>query len=482
VVNAAYAHVMARLVGVPLLAHPRKALIFYNALCGRFGTAPADLPSPEDPASAAVDGLVRKPEASRFVGEYPSSAGGRGVEPFRLERGVGIITITGSLVNRGAWVGSYSGQTSYEGIKFQLDRAGRDPRVKAVILDMESPGGEAVGAFEVAGAVRQLSAKKRTVAVVNGMAASAGYAIASGASKIVSTPTGVAGSIGVVLLHLDYSQQLAADGIKPTLIFAGDHKVDGNYLQPLPDSVQKELKDEVDRFYSLFLTTVAEGRGRRTPVSVAKETEGRTYIGQDAVDARLADDVGTFEEVLASLKTRAARSGSTASAASAKKEAKTMKDEDEVVLKADADRDREQAVARAKSDAKAEGLKEGREAAHTRLLSILSDEKVKGKEGYALKLAVKAPDMPAAEVVEMTAEAVAAAPAPAGPRSVGDRAADSTAEQVSGRQTPAEKGGQSSVSDIPSVRVEGSGWKTAVASVNARTAAADRRNPRRASR
>ncbi|RWF97659.1 MAG: S49 family peptidase, partial [Mesorhizobium sp.] len=103
-----------------------------------------------------------------------------------------------------------------------------DPAVRSVILDMHSPGGEAVGAFETAALVRDLAARKRTVAVVNGMAASAMYAIASGANEIVTTETGIAGSIGVVLLHADFSRQLDRDGITPTLIHAGAHKVDAN--------------------------------------------------------------------------------------------------------------------------------------------------------------------------------------------------------------------------------------------------------------
>ena len=84
----------------------------------------------------------------------------------------------------------------------------------------------------------------------------------------------------------------------PTLIFEGARKMDGNPVEPLTGAAQATLRDEVHRYYELFVETVAAGRGRRTPASAARDTEGRVYVGREAIDARLIDDVGTFEEVL----------------------------------------------------------------------------------------------------------------------------------------------------------------------------------------
>ncbi|CDX22117.1 hypothetical protein MPL3356_390154 [Mesorhizobium plurifarium] len=273
-------HIADRVLNRPLLITPDKAQVVMSALAGRIG--------------------INSPEASQFEGTTtPVDKSGKAkTRPYRISNGVGIITITGSLVNRGAWVGASSGLTSYEGIQHQVKTALADDAVKSVILDMHTPGGEAVGAFETANLVRQLAAKKRTVAVVNGLAASAGYAIASGASEIVTTETGVSGSIGVVLLHADYSQALAKEGINPTLIFAGDHKVDGNPFEALSDEVKADLQAEVNSFYDLFVKTVGMGRGGRLTAAGARQTQARTFIGQAAVDAGLADRVGTFESAL----------------------------------------------------------------------------------------------------------------------------------------------------------------------------------------
>jgi signal peptide peptidase SppA len=281
-----------RVLNRPLLITPDKASVILGVLSGRIGINPPDASRFEgSPDSRDADGQMRR-------------------KPYNVSGDVAIITITGSLVNRGAWIGANSGLTSYEGIQHQIKRAAADDSIRSVILDIHSPGGEAVGAFETGEMVRRLASKKRTVAVSNGLMASAAYAIGSGASEIVTTATGLTGSIGVVVLHADMSKRLEDDGIDPTLIFAGAHKVDGNPFGPLPDSVREDLQAEVNAFYDLFLATVAEGRGKRLTADMARATEARTMIGQKAVDAGLADQVGTFEAVLEDLKSPSgARSG-----------------------------------------------------------------------------------------------------------------------------------------------------------------------------
>lgn len=296
--NTHLLHIADRVLDQPLLITPAKARTILNVLAGRIG--------------------VNSPEASRFEGDdtlYDENGrpvrgdwGERKRKPYRVSNGVGIITITGSLVARGAWIGSYSGLTSYEGIQHQLKSAEADPSVHSAIIDMHTPGGEAVLAFETAALVRQLAAKKRTVAIVNGMACSAGYAIASGATEIVTTETGVSGSIGVVLLHGDFSRQLDRDGITPTLIHAGAHKVDGNPFEPLTEEVRADLQAEVNAFYDAFLATVEKGRDKRLDAAAARATEARTFIGKQAVEVGVADRVGTFESVLAELTRAAGRS------------------------------------------------------------------------------------------------------------------------------------------------------------------------------
>ncbi len=189
-------HVASLVLNRPLMLLPSKLETIAAVLGGRIGLD--------------VAGLT--PGASRFAGSHVDreAAGGGGVLPYRRTAGgTAIIPVIGSTVNRGAWIGASSGLVSYEGLKFQLAHAATDASTKSVLLDFECPGGEAVGAFEAAAVVRAVAEMKPVVAVVNGLCASAAYAMASGATRIVTTPSGISGSIGVVMLHADVSGAMA---------------------------------------------------------------------------------------------------------------------------------------------------------------------------------------------------------------------------------------------------------------------------------
>lgn len=296
-----------RTLNRPLLVHPDKLPLILGVLEGRLplgatpdlrAVAEANIDNLPEGAQATMRGP--NPTASRFVGssvhQDPITGRTTGLPYKRTAQGVAIISIIGSLVNRGAWLGSSSGETSYEGVNFQIAHAAADVNTKAILLDIDSPGGEATGCFECAAAIRAAGENKAVVASINGMAASAAYAIASAADWIVTTESGVAGSIGVVLLHADYSGKLKKDGISPTLIFAGAHKVDGHPFAPLSEEVTADLQAEVDGYYKLFVSHVAEGRGMTE--AAIRATEARTFMGADAKTVGLADAIGTFETAL----------------------------------------------------------------------------------------------------------------------------------------------------------------------------------------
>lgn len=351
-------HLADRVLNQPMLITPEKAAVIMSVLGGRIG--------------------VSAPDASRFFNESEGESG-RSRPYSQTRNGVAVIPILGSLVNRGAWVGASSGLTSYEGLKFQFAEAKADSSITHVVLDIQSPGGEAVGAFETAQAVRELAAVKPVIAVVNGMAASAAYAIASAATEIVTTETGVSGSIGVVLMHADYSESMAAEGIKPTFIFAGAHKVDANPFEPLPESVRDRLQAEVNVFYEQFLATVAVGRGKRLSIEAARATEAQTFIGAQSVKLGLADRIGTFESVLSEL-SRAPSGRSTSPYKGAKMdENKGAPAADAGISAAD--------LAAAVDLARAEGVASGRAAAIADVSAIMGCDEAKGREKAAFDMA-----------------------------------------------------------------------------------------------
>ena len=379
---------------------------------------------------------------------------------------MGIITVSGVLINRGAFIGSYSGETSYEGVKHQLARAAADLRVKSLILDLDTPGGEANGAFEAAQAVRQAADRKPVIAIANGMAASAGYALASGATRIIAAPSAISGSIGVSMLHLDFSRQLDHEGVTPTLIFEGARKMDGNPLNPLTADAEATLREEVHRYYELFVETVAAGRGRRTPARAARGTEGRVYVGREAIDARLIDDVGTFEEVLSDLTRRAGRQAGERQAAPAAAGAKATRmrpmQEFEPLAAETATLEASPpmiGMRQTEYDATlAQATARGEAAQVARFKAIGADPRVKGKEAFALRLACEAPQMPA-EAVGAMCELT---PASSARLSLAERSAETGAEAVSSAPGPRPD---------PAA----AGWDVAVDRANARTQADARR-------
>ena len=362
-----------RVLNRPLLIHPDKLAIILAVLEGRIPIDSVD-PDLSKMSNEEREGLMT-PSASRFDGSvyYTDTKGEKALLPYRrTESGIANISVLGSLVNRGAWVGTYSGLTSYEGLQYQLRHAAGDPNTRSVLLDISSPGGEAVGAFEVAALVREVAKVKPVPALVNGMAASAAYALASGADRIVTTESGISGSIGVVMMHADYSKFLEIKGVKPTMIFAGKHKVDGNMFEPLSKDVRSDLQAEVDHFYDLFVATVEQGRKSLSAQQI-RDTEARTYIGAEAVKAGLADEVGTFVGVLEDM----SRGGRPIKPGGRKMNDAT-------------------ATAEAASDntattvaAKQEGVREGAAQMQQRISAILTSDAAKGRESLANHFAFK---------------------------------------------------------------------------------------------
>ena len=122
------------------------------------------------------------------------------------------------------------------------------------------------GCFELAAEIRASRDLKPSVAVVDAACYSACYALASSASKIVCTPSGGVGSIGVVAMHVDYSKMFQEAGVKVTFIHSGDHKVDGNPYEPLPASVKDDIQKSVDSTRTEFVALVATNKGLDTKV------------------------------------------------------------------------------------------------------------------------------------------------------------------------------------------------------------------------
>lgn len=213
--------------------------------------------------------------------------------PYKVSpEGAATIPVRGVLLARG-----WSWFMTYEDIGAAVALAVEDSNVKSVVLDIDSPGGEVEGCFDLVDKIFALRGKKPITAIVNESAYSAAYAIASAADKIYMPRTAGVGSIGVICEHWDYSELLKQAGIAVTAIFAGSHKNDFSPWEPLTDEQKGWLQKWVDASYAIFVSAAARNRGMSE--EKVRATQAGIFFGQDAVGAGLADGVMPAEDALA---------------------------------------------------------------------------------------------------------------------------------------------------------------------------------------
>lgn len=211
--------------------------------------------------------------------------------------GIAVVPIHGTLVRRSLALDPASGLTSYAEIGAMLNAALADSTVAGILLDIDSPGGEAGGVFELARQIRAADAQKPVWAIASDSAYSAAYAIACSASRVYVTQTGGMGSIGVIAMHVDQSARDAQEGYRYTAITAGDQKNDFSPHLPLDKEASARLQSEVDRLYGIFVDHVA-GMRQLEPRFV-RSTQAGIYFGPEAVTAGLADAEGSPAMVIA---------------------------------------------------------------------------------------------------------------------------------------------------------------------------------------
>jgi len=270
--------IFARVFGPPLLVAPR-------------GT------------SFSLDGFVQGlldaqfQRGSNVTVERPVDERPRG---YSIDHGVATVPIRGVLVRRaGQMAPDSTPLQSYENLSRIIGTAQHDSRVRATLLDIDSPGGEAGGAFDLAAEIRRASKLKPIWAIANDDSLSAAYLLASAAHRVWATQTAPVGSLGVVALHADQSGRDAEQGIKYTYVYRGAHKIDANPHSALSADAQVAIQSEVDRLYDKLVTMVADHRAMDS--TRIRGTEAGIYFGEKAQAQGLVDQIGTFDEAHAAL-------------------------------------------------------------------------------------------------------------------------------------------------------------------------------------
>lgn len=282
-----YQHLAARTFNQPLLLEPAYARVFFSALSERFGT--------ERLIDATTGAQLAGDELRQLASSWDSESR-QTPKSYRVERGIAVLPVIGTLVHKFGYMQPVSGMTGYDGIAARLQQALADPSVKGILLDIDSPGGEVSGAFDTADLIARAREQKPVWCLASDMACSAGYLLASACSRRLITQTGVVGSIGVVVAHRSVEKALELAGVDVTLIYAGSHKVDGNPFKQLPAEVRDEIQTSIDSTRDQFAQKVAVYTGLKKARVLA--TEAAIYTGQDAIKAGLADQIVNYADAI----------------------------------------------------------------------------------------------------------------------------------------------------------------------------------------
>jgi signal peptide peptidase SppA len=213
---------------------------------------------------------------------------------------IAVIPMMGTLTQRAQAIGSVGVTRSTASLAKEIRAMAADPGVDAIVLEVDSPGGEVFGVPEAFASIRESARMKPVVAHANSVAGSAALYLASAASEVWITPSGKAGSVGVFSLHVDKSSALAKEGEAWEFIVASrsPYKVEGNAAGPLSAEARQNVQRDVDAYMDMFIRDLAIGRGIGEQRVETGFGGGRMLGATEAVAVGMADQVGTFDQAV----------------------------------------------------------------------------------------------------------------------------------------------------------------------------------------
>jgi protease-4 len=218
---------------------------------------------------------------------------------------IALIDIDGMIVNSRETGLLGAGENKMATVVEKLRKASEDPRVRGVVLRINSPGGSVTASDIIYNEVLKVRKGdkargipgKPVIASMMDVCASGGYYIACGCDRIVAEPTSVTGSIGVVMLIFNFSELMGKVGITSDAIKSGPMKDAGSPFRPMKPEERQLFQNLIDEFYGNFLTIVSDAREIKKD-KLRKLADGRVYTGKQAKELGLIDEIGTLDDAI----------------------------------------------------------------------------------------------------------------------------------------------------------------------------------------
>lgn len=256
-----------------------------SAVCGIYLTVkPVEKCEPVKPAVSedAEDGT-----AVKLASALSSRSGGK--------PGIAWIKIRGVIAQDNN-SGPFSRPSGASAIAKKIREAGENKNIKAIVLDINSPGGTVASVQNIYSEILKAKENKKVVALFRDVAASGGFYIAMAADKIVAEPGTITGSVGVIMQTSNVEGLFDKIGVKVTPITSGKYKDMGSAFRPMSDAEKAILQDMVNDTYTQFFAAVKAGRPNVKPEDLTEYTDGRVFTGQRAFNLGFVDKLGGEEE------------------------------------------------------------------------------------------------------------------------------------------------------------------------------------------
>ena len=193
--------------------------------------------------------------------------------------------------------GGIGGRIKSPDMEKLLNRVLEDQRIRALVLDIDSPGGDAAASDYIYRAVKRVASRKPTVASIRGVGASGGFMIACAAHRIVAAPGSIVGSIGVISVRPALQDLLERAGIGVNVNKSGKFKDLGAPWREMTSEEDAKMQELIDDLFASFVTVVAESRGLDEE-RVRELATGEIYLAPRAAELGLVDEIGDLDRAL----------------------------------------------------------------------------------------------------------------------------------------------------------------------------------------